>query len=73
MPSQPASDAAPEPSGSNKSCLSADSAKSVLMAGVIDFTNVFFYPLCTGIMTGVGFIVGKRIGERMFGPTAKPI
>lgn len=40
--------------------------KDIITTGVHDFRIVFLYPLCTGIMTGVGFILGKRIGEKYF-------
>ena len=43
-----------------------ETIKEQIMNGLIDFKNVFLYPLCTGIMTGVGFIAGKRLGERYF-------
>ena len=46
--------------------------KAQIIQGLIDFKNVFFYPLCTGIMTGVGFIAGKRLGERYFYGSQKP-
>lgn len=39
---------------------------NLLSTGATDFRVVFFYPLCTGIMTGVGFIMGKRLGEKYF-------
>ncbi len=40
--------------------------KEQIWRGLCDFKNVFLYPLCTGIMTGVGFMAGKKIGERYF-------
>lgn len=40
--------------------------KEHVLRGLVDFKNVFLYPLCTGVMTGVGFIAGKRLGERYF-------
>lgn len=49
-----------------------DSMKSAVCRGLNDLKNVVLYPLCTGIMTGVGFIAGKRLGERYFyGPDPK--
>lgn len=45
---------------------SGPSYKDALISGVTDFRNVFLYPLCTGIMTGIGFVVGKRLGESYF-------
>lgn len=42
------------------------SLKRVLISGAYDFRNVFLYPLLTGIMTGLGFAVGKRVGEIYF-------
>lgn len=49
-----------------------DNVKDALCRGLTDLKNVVLYPLCTGIMTGVGFIAGKRLGERYFyGPDPK--
>lgn len=42
------------------------SLKVILWKGAYDFRNVFLYPLCAGIMTGLGFAVGKRMGEIYF-------
>lgn len=39
---------------------------TLLRRGLHDLKTVFFYPLCIGICTGVGFTVGKRLGENYF-------
>jgi hypothetical protein len=47
-------------------------SKEGLKRGMCDFKNVFLYPLCTGLMTGIGFVAGKRVAERYFyGPSCK--
>lgn len=65
--SSPAADRAPAaaPPSDDASCASAK-LKSLIQTGATDFRVVFLYPLCTGIMTGVGFILGKRLGEKYF-------
>lgn len=40
--------------------------KEQIWRGLSDFKTVFIFPLCTGIMTGVGFMAGKKMGERYF-------
>jgi hypothetical protein len=41
-------------------------SKDGVKNGLKDVKNVVLYPLCTGVMTGVGFIAGKRLAERYF-------
>lgn len=43
-----------------------DEIKEQIWRGLGDFKTVFVFPLCTGIMTGVGFMAGKKMGERYF-------
>lgn len=43
-----------------------DKAKERIHAGLVDLKNVVFFPLVTGVMTGIGFIAGKRAAERYF-------
>jgi hypothetical protein len=35
-------------------------------AGLSDLKSVVLFPLVTGIMTGIGFVAGKRAAERYF-------
>lgn len=42
--------------------------KRMAKKGFTDFKNVFLYPLLTGVMTGVGFIAGKKLAEAYFYP-----
>lgn len=66
----------PTPPAPSQPMCTTSCLKSLLKTGATDFRLVFFYPLCTGVMTGVGFILGKRLGERYFYPNtsiAKPI
>lgn len=47
-------------------------SKDSVCSGMSDLKNVVLYPLCAGIMTGIGFAAGKRVGERYFyGPEGK--
>lgn len=64
--------AEPTGSGSGESWkLSSTEVKEQVYRGLIDFKNVFLFPLCTGIMTGVGFIAGKKLAEGWFYPKEK--
>lgn len=60
-----------ESTPSSKTDDGVPSMKSMLISGAIDFRTVFLYPLCTGIMTGVGFVLGKRLGESYFDSAMK--
>lgn len=61
-----ANDGSP-PTGESKWLITpSDETKEQLLRGMSDFKNVFFYPLCSGIMTGVGYSVGKRVAEAYF-------
>lgn len=61
-----AADGSP-PKGESKWLLTPSAeTKEQLLRGMADFKNVFFFPLCTGIMTGVGFTVGKKLAESYF-------
>ena len=47
--------------------------ETMMKKGFVDFKNVFLYPLLTGVMTGVGFIAGKKMAEAYFYPQASTV
>ena len=53
-------------SGGKSWALTSEEVKDQVWRGLIDIKNVFLFPLCSGIMTGVGFIAGKKLAEGYF-------
>lgn len=40
--------------------------KNILVNSTQDLRTIFFYPLVQGLMTGIGFTVGKHVAEVYF-------
>lgn len=57
-----------QPSGkdTNESNGSFGLFKKYVVSGTQEFRQIFLYPMCSGIMTGVGFTVGKHFAEIYF-------
>ncbi len=60
------SEQSPHGPGGKSWSITSEELKEQVWRGLLDIKNVFLFPLCSGIMTGVGFVAGKKLAEGYF-------